>query len=153
MALFKGTVFDGSSGLVLAEGPDLLAPFALGEDESGWPKVPKEPKEPDNRFEKLPLRLCVADELLDTVDCDHRFRFPTPSFTPILLSGRLLTALDRLRGSGDKDWMDRFAGLMLISFGLCDLKPDALGRDPLRDDVARCTVTTEDDEAEFDLVD
>lgn len=125
-------------------------PFALGEDECGWVKVPKEPKEPDNRFEKLPFLFCVADELLDTVDCDHLFRFPTPSRTPLLLSGRLYTALDRLLVSSDRE---RLAGLKFISLGLCDFRADGLGRESLRDDVARCTVTTEDDEAEFDLFD
>lgn len=139
-----------SSGLVLAEGPNLGAPLPLGDDECGLAKAPKEPKEPDNRFEKL---LFLGDEVLDTVDCDQRFRFPTPSRTPLLLSGQLYAALDRLRGSGERFRSERFAGLKLMSFGLWDLRADALGRGPVRVDAARCTVTSEEEDAAFDRVD
>lgn len=142
-----------SSGLVLAEGRSFPDPFPMGEEDCGLVNPPKEPKDPDNRFEKLFRLLWVVDDLLDTVDCDHRFRFPTPSRTPWLLSGRLCAALDRRRLSGDRLRMERLGGLKVISLGLCGFRVDGLGRGPCREEVALVTVTTEDDEAEVDLVD
>ena len=121
-------------------------------DICGLVKPPKAPNDPDSLFEKLPLRLCVAEDLLETVDCDHRFKLPTPSLTPCALSGRLYTALDRLRASGERVRTDSLVGARLASLGLCGLNADPLGRAPFCGDTeaARCTVMMDEEEAEFD---
>lgn len=44
---------------------------------------------------------CAVEPLLEVVDCDQRFRFPTPSLILPRLSDRLCEAIWRLRPSGD----------------------------------------------------
>ena len=113
----------------------------------------KELKDPDNLLEKLLRLLWVAEDLLEAVDCDHRFRFPTPpSRSPLPLSGLVCRALDRLLlASGVNVRRERSVGIVFASVGLCDLRPDTGGCGPCREvkDEARCTVTIEEDDAEF----
>ena len=49
----------------------------------------KPPKGPNGPVEKLFRLFCVAEVLLELVDCDHRFRLPMPSLIPATLSGRV----------------------------------------------------------------
>ena len=42
---------------------------------------------------KLFFLLWPAENRLEVVDCDHRFRFPTPSLILVILFGRLCPAL------------------------------------------------------------
>lgn len=79
----------------------LVLYFEFGELPWGLPNPVNEPKEPDSRFEKLLLLLFVAEVLLDAVDCDQRFKLPTPSLSPCLLSGLAYRALERLFAPGD----------------------------------------------------
>lgn len=44
---------------------------------------------------------CAVEPLLEVVDCDQRFRFPTPSLALPRLSDRLCEAIWRRRASGD----------------------------------------------------
>ena len=84
-----GVFLKGPSGLPFGEGRPLGIPFALGDgDCCALPRPPKDPKDSESRLEKLLLLLCVEEDLLETVDWDHRFRFPTPSRTPLPLSER-----------------------------------------------------------------
>lgn len=148
---FEGDdIFANAGGLLCGDGRPLVEICALGD--GVWPpaKPPKEPKDPESLFEKL-LRLLCAEFLLEAVDCDHLFRLPTPSRKPFALSGRVYKGLDlRLRVSGDRVRPAKFVG---ISLGLCDLKPVTGGCVLLRaaTEEARCTVMTEDDDAELGL--
>lgn len=82
-------LFAGPSGPGLGGGRAFGPSLAFGEgDCCALPKPPKEPNDPDNLLEKLFLLLCVEDDLLETVDCDQRFKFPMPSLTPCPLSDR-----------------------------------------------------------------
>lgn len=64
-----GLFLAGPSGLPLGEGRPVCIPFALGDgDCCALPKPPNDPKDPDNRLEKLFLLLWVDDDLLETVD-------------------------------------------------------------------------------------
>ncbi len=148
-----GDIFAIAGGLFCGEGRPLVENVALGD--GVWPpaKPPKEPKEPESLFEKL-LRLLCAEFLLEAVDCDHLFRFPTASRKPFPLSGRVYKALDlRLVVSGDKVRPEKFVGMVFASLGLCDLRPATGGCVPLRalTEEARCTVMTEEDDAELGL--
>ena len=82
-------VLGRSGGPLFVGDRPLLMIAALGDGLWRSPNPLKEPKDPDSLFEKLFLLLCEAEPLLDTVDCDHRFRFPTPSRKPFPLSGRV----------------------------------------------------------------
>jgi hypothetical protein len=93
--------FDGASlgrlniscrgGLSATEGLPLFD--LLGDCEEGAVKVnvPEPPKL--IRREKLSDLVCDADPLLEVVDCDQRFKFPTPSLTPFTLLDRLCVVL------------------------------------------------------------
>ncbi len=73
-----GLSFGASSGLVVAEGRNLPTTFPFGDWDCGLWKPPKEPKDPETRFEKLLLLAwAVEDLLLDTVDCDLRCKAAT----------------------------------------------------------------------------
>ena len=61
--------------------------FCLGGDCDELKPPPNEPNEPESLRAKLFRLLCVADDLLDVVECDHLLRLPIPSLMPLL--GRL----------------------------------------------------------------
>lgn len=86
---FGGDMLCGLGGLCGGEICPLIWSLAWEEAVCGLPNPLKEPKEPDNRFEKLPLLFAFADDMLEAVDWDQRFRFPSPSLFPCLLSGRV----------------------------------------------------------------
>ena len=102
-----------------------------------------------NLLERLLLLLCPADDLLDVVDWDHRFRFPTPSLIPVILLGLLWPALVPWMESIDRAPSASLAPPLFASFGLCDRSARLDGREPVSE-AARCTVTTEEEETEFD---
>lgn len=58
----------GPTGLSLGGDLGLYCDFAFGEGACGPPNPLKEPKDPDSLFEKLPLLLLFAEDLLDAVD-------------------------------------------------------------------------------------
>jgi hypothetical protein len=93
--VIKGGSFGGFAGEDFPDGPGMCScsgsgGFVAPLGETAWelPRPPNEPRDPDSRLEKLLLRRCVPEDLLDVDDCDHRFKFPTPSLTSCLLSGR-----------------------------------------------------------------
>ena len=137
-------------GLSPGEYLDSMRPFRCGGGDCELAKPPSEPKDPDGLLAELFLLFRATDDLLDAVDCDHLFKLPMPSVIPLALFGRLCTALARRLGSGDSVRVEMFAEVVLVSIGLCGLS--AVGTGPLRDDkdIARFTVTTED-ETEFGL--
>ena len=114
------------------------------------PKGANAPKEPESRLAKLFLLFrVVTEDLLETVDCDQRFRFPTTSAVPPILLDLLCPTPALRRFSGDDG---RRVELILPDFaalGLCDLTVDPAGRVPVRlEDVAgRCGATAEGETA------
>lgn len=59
------------------------------------------PEDDPSALEELFDLTCAVEPLLEVVDCDQRFRFPTPSLTLPRLSDRLCEVIWRLRASGD----------------------------------------------------
>lgn len=74
------------------------APYLLPLEKLSILLVPE--ADPSAREELFDLA-CAVEPLLDVVDWDQRFRFPTPSLTLPRLSDRLCEAIWRLRASGD----------------------------------------------------
>lgn len=153
-----GDVAASTGGVGLAG--DRFLPLAFGDAAGGvLPKLPKGPKDPDNLFEKLLLRLC--DVLLDAVDCDHRLRLLTLSSPPCLLPDPVYKALDRLFCSGDlfltSGESDRcvksgvFIVDLLVAPGGRRPVGTGLGVEPFLEvnELALCTVVADDPEAEF----
>jgi hypothetical protein len=91
-------------GIRWGEPSNFDAPNLLPLDELSILLVPEltAPTEAEaNLREALFDLICVAEALLEAVDCDQRFRFPIPSLTLPMLSDRPCEATWRLRVSGD----------------------------------------------------
>ena len=98
----------------------------------GVPNPPKDPNEPESLLAKLLLLLwTVAEDLLDTVDCDQRLRLPTPSVIPFTLFARLWGALFLRFESGERARCGRLEVRALDLTGFWELRLAVEGR-PLR---------------------
>ena len=72
--------------------------------------------------------------MLDTVDCDHLFRFPIPSEIPPALFDLLWLAAGLWEVAGDNGLADEFT-FVILATGLRDLIVDPAGRIPVRVEV------------------
>lgn len=82
-----GSALRAPRGLLAGGVLDLTKTTLWGGGDCELAKPLKVPNDPDSLLEKLFRLLLVAEDLLELVDCDHRFRFPTPSLIPVTLSG------------------------------------------------------------------